>query len=177
MYRLPVSTGWYANRRWGKKWLPLQESATWYQNSKAPPLENSAPLLCDVQQLFDALRMLRRPGGGETPESYRTWLVNTNKSHCVQSSVHFTIFGEYYITNFFNWLKECILIREKKVIWHVNHVACHKMKGEAPEDKGRAAGGNKQRFGRLYVNRALNHIRIIVIGSLLNLTPYIFSLQ
>lgn len=51
------------------------------------------------------------------------------------------------------------------------------MKGEATEDKGRAAGGNRQRFGRLYVNRALNHIRIIVIGSLLNLTPYIFSLQ
>lgn len=46
-------------------------------------------------------------------------------------------------------------------------MTCHIMKTEVPEDKGRAAEGNRQRFGRLYVNRALNHIRIIVIGSLL----------
>lgn len=43
------------------------------------------------------------------------------------------------------------------------------MKTEAPEDKGSAAEGNRQRFVRLYVNRALTHIRIIVIGSLLDL--------
>lgn len=43
------------------------------------------------------------------------------------------------------------------------------MKTKASKDKGRAAEGNRQRFDRLCVNRALFHIRIIVIGSLLNL--------
>lgn len=38
------------------------------------------------------------------------------------------------------------------------------MKTEASEDKGWAADGYRQRSGRLCVNRALNHIRIIVIG-------------
>lgn len=44
-----------------------------------------------------------------------------------------------------------------------------RIKSEAPKDKGRAEEGYRQRFGRLYVNSALNHIRIIVIGSLFNL--------
>lgn len=43
------------------------------------------------------------------------------------------------------------------------------MKTEASKDKGSAAERYRQRFDRLYVNRARNHIQIIVIGSLLNL--------
>lgn len=35
LYRLPGCTGWYRNRRWGEKWLPLLWSAALYQNSFA----------------------------------------------------------------------------------------------------------------------------------------------
>lgn len=39
------------------------------------------------------------------------------------------------------------------------------MKTEASKDKGRAPDSNRQRSGRLCAIQALNHIKIIVIGS------------
>lgn len=80
-----------------------------------------------------------------------------------------------------SWMDEILradwkcVFESKKTVNFFCLQLCDIMKSEAPGDKGRAAEGNRQRFGRLYVSRALNHIRIIVIGSLLNhLRRYIF---
>ena len=59
---------------------------------------------------------------------------------------------------YFNFIKQ---FSPCNLFFVFNYVTCYIMKTEASKDKGQAADGNRQRSGRLYVNRALNHMRII----------------